>query len=95
MKSLVGERRFELPTSCSRSKRANQTALLPGRYSVKYMSLVKKSSPSIYALRFLNDLEGSDLISSHSLQPCQIILKSINRYISIYVFIVSFFGAFW
>jgi len=59
------------------------------------MSLVKKSSPSIYALRFRNDLEGSDLISSHSLQPYQMILKSINRYISIYVFIGSFFGVFW
>jgi hypothetical protein len=29
-KSMVGERRFELPTSASRTLRANQAALLPG-----------------------------------------------------------------
>jgi hypothetical protein len=31
---MVGERRFELPTSASRTLRANQTALLPEFYSV-------------------------------------------------------------
>ncbi len=47
LKSLVGERRFELPTSCSRSKRANQAALLPDRQGIGYMSLGQKSSPPL------------------------------------------------
>ena len=29
LKNMVGESRFELPTSCSQGRRANQAALLP------------------------------------------------------------------
>ena len=31
-KKMVGESRFELPTSCAQGRRANQAALLPDLY---------------------------------------------------------------